>query len=74
MLLFHFGSGTSLPQTNPAGESKPEIRLEKISFLPRQIGATLSNIKVLETQVEVFNRSRKSPVSADSVKLVVSPK
>ncbi len=62
------------PQPKPKAERGPEIRLGEIRFQTRDIGSPPSQLKMLEINVEVINRSRTSPAPPNSIKVVVTPK
>jgi hypothetical protein len=63
-----------LSQSATEEEETPKIRLGEITFLVREFQTTSSQIRMLEIQIEVFNRSRTSPVPPNSIKVVVTPK
>ena len=52
----------------------PEIRLGEIRFQTREIGSPPSQLKMLEINVEVINRSRTSAAPPNSIKVLVTPK
>jgi hypothetical protein len=57
---------------NPFSDEPPEIRLGEITFKIREFDST-PPLKILECQIEVLNRSRKSTIPPNSIKLVVTP-
>jgi hypothetical protein len=68
------GMGEVSPQSKPKVEKGPEIRLGEIRFYTREIGSPPSQIRMLEIQIEVLNRSIRSPAPPNSIKVVVTPK
>jgi hypothetical protein len=74
IFLLFLSTGLSLSQAGAEEETAPEIRLGEITFLVREFQTTSSQIRMLEIQIEVFNRSRTSTVPPNSIKLVVTPK
>lgn len=64
--------GSVFPQ--PKGESLPEIRLGEIRFRVREIGSAPSQVKMLEIQMEILNRSPKTTAPPHSIKVVITPK
>ncbi len=73
LLVFLSSSGIkeSLSQPVPKEESKPQIRFGNITFLPREIETSSSSLRLLEIQIEIFNRSQNVTASPNSIKLVV---
>lgn len=70
--LFFLDTGGAFPQ--PKGESPPETKLGEIRFQRREIGSPPSQLRMLEIQIEVLNRSPKSIAPPHSIKVVVTPK
>jgi uncharacterized protein YneF (UPF0154 family) len=68
------GIGVVFPQPKPKIEKGPEIKLGEIRFYSREMGFPPSQVKMLEIQIEVFNRSTRSPAPPNSIKVVVTPK
>ncbi len=64
----------ALLQPEAAEEKGPDIRLGEITFQVRELQSTPSPLRMLEVHIEVLNRSRTSTVSANSIKVVVTPK
>ena len=74
IFLLFLGTGIILSQPAAEEEKGPEIRLGEITFSLREFQSTSSQIRMLEIQIEVFNRSRTSAVPPNSMKVVVTPK
>lgn len=74
ILLFSFGIKGLSAQSQPKGESPPETKLGEIRFQRREIGSPPSQIRMLEIQIEVLNRSPRSIAPPHSIKVVVTPK
>jgi hypothetical protein len=72
VLLLLLATG-NLSQSTAAEEKGPEIIVKGISFLVREIPSTPSPLKILETHVEVYNKSREATAPANSIKLVLVP-
>ena len=70
--LFFLDTGGAFPQ--PKGESPPETKLGEIRFQRREIGSPPSQLRMLEIQIEVLNRSPRSIAPPHSIKVVVTPK
>jgi hypothetical protein len=73
ILMTLIGSDNGFPQPSP----KEEIArgtLGNITFYIREIEAKPSPLTILEVQVEIMNRSRRSTVLPNSVKATVAPK
>ncbi len=71
-LFFLLGSKDGFSQLKV--EKLPEIKLGEIHFQMRELGSPPSQLKMLEIHIEVINRSRTSPASPNSIKVVVTPK
>ena len=72
IMMVLIGSDYGLPQPPP----KEEIArgtLGNITFYIREIEAKPSPLTILEVQVEILNRSRRSTVLPNSVKATVAP-
>jgi hypothetical protein len=74
IFLLFLGIREVFPQPKPKVEKGPEIRLGEIHFQTREIGSPPSQVRMLEIQTEVINRSRTSPAPPNSIKVVVTPK
>jgi len=74
ILLFSFGINGLSAQSQPKGESLPETKLGEIRFQRREIGSPPSQLRMLEIQIEVFNRSPRSTAPPHSIKVIVTPK
>jgi hypothetical protein len=70
--LFLLDTGEVFPQ--PKGENLPDIKLREIRFQTREAGSTPSQIKLLEIQIEILNRSPKSTAPPHSIKVLITPK
>ena len=67
------GGREGLSQTSNAGKDLP-VQIGPIEFKIREIEATPSPIRMLELQVEVINRSNKTTLPPNAVKIVAVPK
>jgi hypothetical protein len=74
IFLFSSGMGKVLSQPKTQEEKGPQIRLGEVTFQIREIESKPSPLKMLEVQVEIFNRSRRSVAPPNSIKVVVVPK
>ena len=74
IFLLFLGIREVFPQPKPKVERGPEIRLGEIRFQMREIGSPPSQLRMLEIQIEVINRSRTSPAPPNSIKVLVTPK
>jgi hypothetical protein len=74
IFLFSSGMGKVLSQPKTQEEKGPQIRLGEVTFQTREIESMPSPLKMLEVQVEIFNRSRRSVAPPNSIKVVVVPK
>ena len=74
IFLLFLATGMILSQSATEEEETPKIRLGEITFLVREFQTTSSQIRMIEIQIEVFNRSRTSTVPPNSIKVVVTPK
>jgi hypothetical protein len=74
VLLLFLVTGVCLSQSKAAEEKGPEISLQGISFLMRELPSTPSPLKMLEIHIEIYNKSRQSIAPANSIKLVLVPK
>jgi hypothetical protein len=74
ILLLFLVPGVILSQPKPKVERGPEIRLGEIRFQTREIESPPSQLRMLEIQIEVINRSRTSAAPVNSIKVVVTPK
>jgi hypothetical protein len=66
--------GEILSQPKSQEQKGPQIRLGEITFQIREIESKPSPLKMLEIQVEIFNRSYRSVAPPNSIKVVVVPK
>ncbi len=66
-------TGAGFSQPNPAEESSLDIELREIRFQVREVSSTPSPVKMLEINIEIFNRSQKATASPNSIKLVLVP-
>jgi hypothetical protein len=74
IFLFSSGMGKVLSQPKTQEEKGPQIRLGEVTFQIREIESIPSPLEMLEVQVEIFNRSRRSVAPPNSIKVVVVPK
>jgi hypothetical protein len=76
ILIFSFflEVGEVLSQPKTQEEKGPQIRLGEVTFQIREIESKPSPLKMLEIQVEIFNRSYRSVAPPNSIKVVVVPK
>ncbi len=74
ILTLFFLLGTKDVFSQPKVEKGPEIRLGEIRFQVREIGSPPSQLRMLEIQIEVINRSRTSAAPPNSIKVLVTPK
>ncbi len=74
ILLFAVNIREGLPQPKPKVERGPEIRLGETRFQMRELGSPPSQVRMLEIQIEILNRSPRSPAPPHSIKVVVTPK
>ena len=74
VFLFLFEAARVLSQPKTQEEKGPQIRLGEVTFQIREIESKPSPLKMLEVQVEIFNRSRRSVAPPNSIKVVVVPK
>jgi hypothetical protein len=68
------GMGEVLSQPKPKLEKGPEIRLGESRFYTREMESLPSQVRMLEIQIEVLNRSTRSPAPPNSIKVVATPK
>jgi len=57
-----------------AVEEKADIRFGRITFQTRDFESATPPLRMLEVQVEIFNKSRKITASSNSIRVVVVPK
>lgn len=75
LLIFLLSLGVGIGSSQMSrGEDAAPIRLENVTFQPREIESTPSPLKILEVHVEILNPSQKSVVPPNSIKAVVTPK
>jgi hypothetical protein len=67
-------TGAGFSQSKAVEEKGPDIRLGGITFLVRELPSTPSPLRMLEIQVEIFNKSRQATAPPNSIKLVLLPK
>ena len=67
-------AGIGFSQSTTQEEKGPNIRFGKIDLSVREIQSAPSPLRMLEIHVEVFNRSRQTTASPNSIKLVMVPK
>lgn len=74
VLLLFLVTEVGFSQSKAVEEKGPDIRLEGISFLVRELPSTPSPLKMLEIHIEIFNKSRQTMAPPNSIKLVMVPK
>jgi hypothetical protein len=76
LILFSIASAApeALSQVSGTGEKTLPVQIGTIVFQVREFEATPSPIKILEVQIEIFNRSRKVTVPPNTIKVVAAPK
>lgn len=74
IFLFAVDIRDGFSQPKPKVEKGPEIRLGETRFQTREIESPPSQVRMLEIQIEVLNRSIRSPAPPNSIKVVVTPK
>ena len=76
VLIFLLSLGTTevYSQAKPKVEKSPEIKLGQINFQIRELGSPPSQQRMLEIQIEILNRSIRSVVPPNSIKVLVTPK
>lgn len=74
VFLLSLGMGEVNSQPKPKEEKGPEIRLGETRFQLREIGSSPSQVRMLEIQIEVLNRSTRSTAPPNSIKVSVTPK
>jgi hypothetical protein len=67
-------TGAGFSQIKAVEESGPDIRLREIRFQVREVPSTPSPVKILEINIEIYNRSRQAMAAPSSIKLVLVPK
>jgi hypothetical protein len=72
--LFFLEVGEVFSQPKTEEEKGPQIRLGEVTFRIREIESKPSPLKMLEIQVEIFNRSYRSVAPPNSINVVVVPK
>jgi hypothetical protein len=72
--LFFLEVGKVLSQPKTQEDKSPQIRLGEVTFQIREIEPKPSSLKMLEIQVEIFNRSRWFTAPSNSIKVVIIPK
>jgi hypothetical protein len=66
--------GEGYAQPKPGEEKGPEIKLGAVTFMVRELESTPSPLKMLEIQIEVFNKSQRIPAPPNSINVIVVPK
>ena len=72
--LLFLATGVALSQPKPKVEKGPEIKLGETRFQMREMGSPPSQVRMLEIQIEVLNRSTRSTAPPNSIKVLVTPK
>lgn len=71
VFLCSFGVKESLSQPVSKEEIRPQIRFGNITFLPRELESSPSSLRLLEIQIEIFNRSQNVTAPPNSIRVVV---
>jgi hypothetical protein len=74
IFLLFLATGVVSPQPKTVVEQGPDIRLGETRFQVRELGSPPSQVKMLEIQIEVLNRSTRSTAPPNSIKVLVIPK
>jgi hypothetical protein len=74
IFLLFLATGVVSPQPKAVVEQGPDIRLGETRFQVRELGSPPSQVKMLEIQIEVLNRSTRSTAPPNSIKVLVIPK
>ena len=61
-------------QPKAVEEKGPDIRLGETCFQVRELGSPPSQLRMLEIQIEILNRSPRSTAPPNSIKVLVTPK
>jgi len=72
--LLFLGMGEVYSQAKSKVEKPPEIKFGQINFQIRELGPPPSQQRMLEIQIEILNRSIRSTIPPNSIKVVVTPK
>jgi len=72
--LLFLATGVVLSQPKAKVEKGPEIKLGETRFQMREMGSPPSQVRMLEIQIEVLNRSTRSTAPPNSIKVSVTPK
>jgi hypothetical protein len=60
--------------SQPKVEKTPEVKFGQINFQIRELGSPPTQQRMLEIQIEILNRSIRSTVPPNSIKVLVKPK
>ena len=76
VLIFLLSLGTEevYSQTKSKVDKPPEIKFGQINFQIRELGSPSFQQRMLEIQIEILNRSIRSTIPPNSIKVVVTPK
>ena len=74
IFLLFLATVVVLSQPKAVVEQGPDIRLGETHFQVRELGSPPSQVKMLEIQIEVLNRSTRSTAPPNSIKVLVIPK
>ncbi len=74
IFLLSLGIGEVYSQPKSKVEKPPEIKFGQINFQIREIGSPPTQQRMLEIQIGVLNRSIRSTVPPNSIKVLVTPK
>ena len=71
--LCFLGTDIGISQPTPSAEKGPEIGMGEVTVRLREFEST-PPFKILELQIEILNKSRKSVAPSHSITVVVTPK
>lgn len=74
VLVFLLSLGMGVVFSQPKVEKPPEIKFGQINFQIRELGSPPTQQRMLEIQIEILNRSVRSTVPPNSIKVLVTPK
>jgi len=66
-------TGVGFSQSKAVEENGPNIRFGEIRFQVRELASAPSLLRMLETHIEIFNRSRQATAPPNSIRLVLVP-
>ena len=74
IFLLSLGTAEVYSQAKPKVEKPREIKFGQVNFQIREIGSPPTQQRMLEIQIEILNRSVRSAIPPNSIKVVVTPK